>query len=107
MHILQRELAKEQLYQEIEDILGTDEVGRIVANKTKLLGDAKLHPSIQMRMSCLARIPFKAIITTCFVNWFDGNQCVSGTAETMSSYFESILRPDPGICCLHPIRMYI
>ncbi len=110
----QKEITVKQLAQEIEDGLGTEEFNKQVAELTKLNGSTPLHKSTQQRLSYLARIPFRAIVTTNYNNLLDGDQCVTDTRETAAESsggaataiskgalnpqhnFEKILRPGPG-----------
>lgn len=109
-----------QLTQEIEDFLGAECFNHEVAKLTKLRPDAKLKPETKQRLSYLARIPFRAIVTTNYNNLLDsdipslpskestasGDQASAGggaaTAISKGSLnpqhnFEKILRPGPGI----------
>jgi hypothetical protein len=108
------EITVKQLAQEIEDGLGTEVFNKQVAELTKLQGSALLHESTKKRLSYLARIPFRAIVTTNYNNLLDGDQCTpdsqeaaaesAGGAATAISKgalnpqhnFEKILRPGPG-----------
>ena len=103
-----------QLAQEIEDGLGTEEFNKEVANMTKLTGSTLLQETTKKRLSYLARIPFRAIVTTNYNNLLDGEVVAdtqeggtesAGGATTAISKgalnpqhnFERILRPGPGM----------
>ncbi len=93
-----------QLAQEIEDYLTPEVFNAEVAKLTRLEGSTKLSESTKKRLSYLARIPFRAIITTNYNNLLDGSpETANGTATTNSHgavnpqhNFERILRPVPG-----------
>ena len=95
-----------QLAQEIEDYLTPEVFNAEVAKLTRLEGSTKLSESTKKRLSYLARIPFRAIITTNYNNLLDGSPLVetaNGTASANSQgsvnpqhNFERILRPVPG-----------
>lgn len=63
-----REITTKQLAQEIEDGLGTAAFNDEVAKLTKLSGDRVLQEATKKRLSYLARIPFRAIVTTNYNN---------------------------------------
>jgi flavodoxin len=119
------EITTKQLAQEIEDGLGTAVFNDEVAKLTKLSGDTVLHDATRKRLSYLARIPFRAIVTTNYNNLcvknitpqslfenavinqcrLDGDMESAGEATTAISKgalnpqhnFERILRPGPGM----------
>ncbi len=64
----QCELTLKQLLEELEEGLGTAAFHDKVASLTKLQGDTILHESTRKRLSFLARIPFRAIVTTDYKN---------------------------------------
>ncbi len=96
----------------MEDGLGSVRFNAEVVKLTKLEGDTKLEDSTKKRLSYLARIPFRAIVTTNFNNLLDGDQSLpdvsqdasgGGAATAISKgilnpqhNFERILRPAPG-----------
>ena len=95
-----------QLAQEIEDGLTPEVFNAEVAKLTRLEGSTMLSESTKKRLSYLARIPFRAIVTTNYNNLLDGYPSVEspgGTATAISQgalnpqhNFERILRPVPG-----------
>ena len=91
------EISVQQLTQEIEDSLTTEVFNAEVAKLTTLEGSTRLSESTKNRLSYLARIPFKAIVTTNFSNLLDGYPS-SGTATALNPQhiYETILRPAPG-----------
>jgi hypothetical protein len=106
-----------QLAQEIEDGLGTEEFNKEVANMTKLTGSTLLQETTKKRLSYLARIPFRAIVTTNYNNLLDGeviavtpqggSESAGGATTAISKgalnpqhNFERILRPGPGMFCV-------
>lgn len=100
------EISVKQLAQEIEDGLTPEVFNAEVAKLTRLEGSTKLSESTKKRLSYLARIPFRAIVTTNYNNLLDGYPSVEssgGTATAISQgalnpqhNFERILRPVPG-----------
>jgi hypothetical protein len=107
-----KEISTKHLAQEVEDGLGSARFNEEVVKLTKLDGATRLEESTKKRLSYLARIPFRAIVTTNFNNLLDGSHpspdlshdCSIGGAATAISKgilnpqhnFEKILRPTPG-----------
>ncbi len=86
-----------QISQELEDGLTTEVFNEEVAKRTALEGSTRLQETTKKRLSYLARIPFKAIVTTNFNNLLDGFPS-GGTATSLNPQhiYETILRPVPG-----------
>ena len=116
------EITTKHLAQELEDSWGAERFNEAIIKMTKLEGHVVLEESMRKRLSYLARIPFRAIITTNFNNLLDGDQSLpspqaaagagsAGGAATAISKgvlnpqhnFEKILRPAPGDSplCVH------